>query len=307
MFCGSSFASGSETLVTHAASAADNSRLTIGKAVFDEIYATVDVIDTETYDGSTPSDWTFDTRLHALFNGNLYGGNVDFTESIVNSIRIKKRTSKDSKFQTIYERKINNNGDFAVDIIDYLEPAGTIEYAYVPVISGGESRYVINRVESQFNHCFLVERDKAYPIILDGNYSETVNYETGQVKPMGRKYPVTIINGDSGYRSGELEGTFIELQNEDADVKGSFDYRHQVYDFLTDSRPKILKDLDGNLLMVQISGNITESSRSYCYRGSNGFYYVKSKFGYVEIGNAYNTGDLYDSGFIDTVVDRQVI
>ncbi|MGL5434285.1 MAG: hypothetical protein ACRDBO_02640 [Lachnospiraceae bacterium] len=307
MFCGCTFASSGDTFVSHAADSYAISSMVIQNAVFDEIYVTIDVINTDTFDGSIPDGWTFNTRLHALFQNDLYGGNVSFTEDIVDLLRIKKRTSKDSRFQTIFEKQIKNNEDFAIEFIDYLEPAGTIEYAYVPVLSGGENKYIISTVESSFDSCFLVEKGKSYPIVLDSSYSETINYETGQVRPLGRKYPITIVNGDTGYRSGEIEGTFIEYTNENADVRGSFDYRHLVYDFLTNSRPKILKDLDGNLLMIHVSSNLSESSRSYCYRGSDGFYYVKSKFSFVESGDAYQVSDLYDNDFIDIDLDRQVI
>lgn len=307
MFCGCTFTSSGDTLISHAPDSSTISSMVIKNAVFDEIYITTDVINTSSFDGFIPDGWTFNTRFHARFKNDLYGGNVSFNEDLVELIRIKKRTSKDSKFQTIFEKPIKTNEDFALEFLDYLEPVGTVEYAYVPVISGGENKYIISTVESRFNSCFLVERGKSYPIILDHNYTETVNYETSQVRPLGRKFPITIINGDTGYRSGEIEGTFIEFANEEVNVRDSFDYRHMLYDFLTNSRPKIFKDLDGNLMMVHVSSNLSESSRSYCYRGSNGFYYVKSKFSFVESGDAYKAGDLFDNDFIDTDVDRQVI
>lgn len=303
MFCGCFAASGA-TLISHAASDVTISKMVIKDAVFDEVYATAAVIKKENFDGSTPDEWTFDTRIHALFRGDLYGGNVSFTESIVELVRIKKRTAKDTKFQTIYEKPIHVNDDFAIEFIDYLEPAGTVEYAYVPIISGGENDYIITTAESQFDNCFLVEKGKSYPLDLDESYTETINYETGQVKPLGSKYPVIVVNGNTGYKSGEMGGTFIELKNNQVDAIGAFDYRHLVYDFLTNARPKIFKDVDGNLLMINISGAITESNRAYCYHNSDGIYYVTSKFNYVECGDPYDTGDLYDNDFIDTFVDR---
>ena len=63
MFCGHSFTSSSDALISHAASANTIEQLTIQNAVFDEIYATIDTIDTNAYDGTIPSDWTFATRL----------------------------------------------------------------------------------------------------------------------------------------------------------------------------------------------------------------------------------------------------
>lgn len=302
MFVGHIFAASSDSLISHAPIAFTYEAVTIQKAVYDELFATVDVI--RDFDGSIPSNWTFDTRLHALFEGDLFGGNVDFTEKMVESVRIKRRTDKDNKFKTIFEKKINQNADFAIELIDYLEPIGTIEYAYVPVISGGENDYIISKVESIFDHYFLCEKDKSYPMILDAAYNQTINYETSQVKPLGRKYPITIVNGNTGYKTGTMECLFLKLKDSDPATEDSYHYRTLIYSMLTNNQPKILKDSEGHIMIVNITGEISESDRQYLYNQSDGFYYVKSKFNWVECGDAYHVGDLYDNNLIDTDLDR---
>ena len=126
----------------------------------------------------------FATRFHALFNGDLYGGNVNFTESIVELVRIKKRTGKDTKFKTIFEKEIQCNEDLSIEYLDYFEPTGEIEYAYVPVISGGEANYIVNKVTSAFDHYFLCEKGRSFPLILDAKYTQEITYESNQVKPL---------------------------------------------------------------------------------------------------------------------------
>lgn len=291
-------------MLSHPVTPLNYKKLTVQNAVFDELYATNDVI--EHFDGSIPNDWTFDTIIHATFNGHLNAGNVNFTESIVEAVRIKKRTKYDNRFKTIYEKKIITNEDLSIEILDFLEPIGTVEYAYVPIISGAEGDYLMNIAESSFEGYFLCEKDKSYPLLLNASYNQQVNYETGQVKPLGRKYPITIINGDTGYKSGDMEGLFIQKSKNSLNIKNVFDYRNHVYDFITNNQPKILKDEEGNLLIVHISGNITESDRRYFYHENNGgFYYVKTKLSWVECGNAFHIGDLYDNNLIDTDLDRE--
>lgn len=304
MFCGHIFASSNDALISHAANPNTVEKLEIQYAVFDEIYAAVKIIELYDFDGTIPADWTFDTRFHAIFNDTLYGGNVNFTESIVDSIRIKKRTARDNKFKTIFERKIEKNDDLSVELIDYFEPVGMVEYAYVPVISGGENNYIISKVESDFDDFFLCEKDKSYPLILDAFYTQTINYETSQVKPFGRKYPVTVINGSSGYKSGEMECLFVQFDQDSADTDHAFHYRNLIYEMLINGKPKILKDSEGKLLLVNVTGSISESDRQYLYGDTGGFYYVKSKFSWTECGDAYEVGDLYDNGLIDTDLDR---
>lgn len=131
--------------------------LEIKNAHFDVILVTNKIYDT--FDGTFDTTWTFDTRLYTKLEGNLYGGNVNFTESIVEQVRIKKKTSKDSKFQTIFEKPINTKEDLAIEFIDYLEPVDEVEYAYVPVISGAEDNYITNSVKSKFDYYFLVDND----------------------------------------------------------------------------------------------------------------------------------------------------
>ena len=241
--------------------------LIVKNAVYDNIYSTSDVI--ENFDGSIPDNWNYDTYLYAKFENDLYGGNVSFTESIVDSVRIKRRTEKDSVFKTIYEKEINENEDFQIEFIDYLEPIGTIEYAYVPVISGGESNYISNSVVSDFDNFFICEKDKSYPMIINAEYNQTINYESSNVKPLGRKYPITVVNGNTGYKTGEMSATFVDYTNCILDVANAFEYRNIVYDMLINKQPKILKDHEGNLLIINIIENITEDGRQYLYQGAD--------------------------------------
>ena len=278
--------------------------LIVKNAVYDNIYSTSDVI--ENFDGSIPDNWNYDTYLYAKFENDLYGGNVSFTESIVDSVRIKRRTEKDSVFKTIYEKEINVNEDFQIEFIDYLEPVGTIEYAYVPVISGGESNYISNSVVSDFDNFFICEKDRSYPMIINAEYNQTINYESSNVKPLGRKYPITVVNGNTGYKTGEMSATFVDYTNCILDVANAFEYRNIVYDMLINKQPKILKDHEGNLLIINIIENITEDGRQYLYQGQEGFYYLTTKFNWVECGNAYSIGDLYDNNLIDTERDRSL-
>lgn len=271
--------------------------LTLKNAIHDETYVSVTIISIDDFTGDIPQEWTFDTVLHALYNGNLHGGNVNFTEEIVESIRIKKRTIYDKKFKTIYEKEIKSNEDFNIYELDYFEPVGIIEYAYVPIISGGEGNYIINKVDSKFDTYFLCSRDVSYPLIMDTNFNKKLNQRIGVVETWGRQYPVIVKGGNLKYYTGDIECTFIENIDCDWDINNSWKYRNLIYDYLTDGKPKILKDFEGNCYLVAISSaEISESKDHYQH--------VISSFSVTECGNAYDVGDLYDNDFIDTDLDR---
>lgn len=294
MFLGGCFASDSTSATPTAISNLSVESLSIQKSVFKEIYVSNKIINT--FDGTIPYDWNFDTRLHSKFENNLYGGNVNFTESIVESIKIKKRTLKDTRFQTIFEKPVNTKEDFVVDFIDYLEPIGTIEYAYVPVISGGESNYISNSVESTFDNYFCVDKDVSYSFELDIETGETLNYGAVSVKPIGRKYPITIINGNVGYKSGSMECTFYPYSNSSL---SPHEYRHAIYDMLANGCPKILKSFEGEFYMVNIVGDINDSSRQVVIGEHGLITLVKSKFEWIECGNPYDAKELSNNGFIN--------
>ncbi|MDK2965339.1 hypothetical protein [Lacrimispora sp.] len=297
MFLGSSFASSKESLTSSLVSSCDVTDLTIADAVFDEIYSTVKIINLSDKEHKIPAEWGFDTRLHALFQDNLYGGNVSFTESIVESVRIKKKVKGDKKFKTIYEKPITSNQDFKIELMDYYEPAGTVEYAYVPVISGGENSYITNQIESLFDSYFICEKDLSYPMILDTGFEKKLTQKTSLIELLGREKPVIIKGGQIRYYAGDISCTFIELKDDIWQTHTSWDYRNGIYDFLTNGKPKILKDYLGNIYMIAVTSNdITEDSDHYEH--------VITKFSVAECGNAYDTGDLYDNGFIDADIDR---
>lgn len=272
--------------------------LTITNAVYDELYVSAKLIDLDNFVGDVPTQWGFDTRLHAMFNGDLFGGNVNFTEDVVELVRIKKRTRYDEKFKTIFEKKINSNADFEIYGLDYFEPVGDIEYAYVPIISGGESDYITNKVTSKFSNYFLCEKDISYPLILDAKFNRTLNQRIGVVETWGKRYPTIIKNGNLKYYSGTVECCFIQLNSEHCqfDYDEAWYYRNMLNDFLTNGKPKIFKDFEGNIYIVAISSSeISENTEI--------FRHVISRFDITQCGDAYSTHDLYYNDFIDVYVD----
>ncbi|MDW2797049.1 hypothetical protein RZO55_05575 [Clostridium boliviensis] len=297
MFLGSSFASSKESLTSSLVSSCDVADLTIADAVFDEIYSTVTIVRLTDKEPEIPTDWGFHTRLHALFQDNLYGGNVSFTESIVESVRIKKKVTGDKKFKTIYEKPISSNEDFKIELMDYYEPVGSVEYAYVPVISGGENSYITNQIESVFDSYFICEKDLSYPMILDTSFEKKLTQKTSLIELLGREKPLIIKGGRIRYYTGDISCTFIELKDDVWQTHTSWDYRNGIYDFLTNGKPKILKDYLGNIYMIAVTSNdISEDSDHYEH--------VITKFSVAECGSAYEPGDLYDNGFIDADIDR---
>lgn len=268
----------------------------LSSSIVDEMYLTKDII--VDFDGRIPVDWTLNTHLHATFNGNAHAGNVDYTEEIVQKVKIKKRTRGDFAWKTFKEVEIRTKEDFNIDIYDYYNPTDRhIDYAYVAVIGGAESNTISTTVYSSFDSYFICEKDMCYPIILDTTNQLTLNRQTTTVQPINRRYPITVVNGSTKYYSGSLTGTFIEQKDSGYDVQSGWKYRNIIDDFLSNGKPKILRDPEGNRWMISVTDHIQ--------RNMNGHYQnVSQTFSWVECGDVNSIGDLYDNGFIDTEIDR---
>lgn len=271
--------------------------ITLKNMIADELYATKKML--VRFDWKIPKDWDFDTYLHALFQGDVYAGNVTYSESIVQKIKIKKRFKGEFTWKTIYEKEIHANEDFAIEFYDYYEPSNRdIEYAYVAVIANADTDTISTEVHSKFDSYFICNRSESYPMILDMDNTVTYNRESSTIVSPGRKYPYVVNNGIARYYSGTMNVTFIELKNCEFDTDNGWDYRNKLDMFLSDGQPKILKSFEGDVWMVNIIGSLQ--------RSVNGHYQnVSHQIEWVECGDPTLISDLYDNNFIDVDTDRE--
>ena len=297
MILGSTFA-GSDSAISYAVvPEAPITSFTLTGMVLDELYATKELL--VNYNWNIPADWTFNTYLHALYQNDVYAGNVSFSESIVQKIKIKKRYKGEFAWKTIYEKEIHSNEDFAIEFYDYYSPSKKeIEYAYVAVISGADTDTISTSVYSEFECYFICDKHASYPMILDTSNTVTYNKESQTIISPGCKYPYVVNNGIARYYSGTLNATFIELNTDGFDVENGWNYRNQIDQFLSDGKPKILKSFEGDMYMVQVVGILS--------RTENGHYqHISHSIEWMDCGDPTKIADLYDKGFIDTDIDRE--
>lgn len=265
----------------------------------DELYATRKVL--IHFNWQIPDTWDFDTYLHAEFRDSTLAGNVDYSSSIVTSVKIKKRYAGDFTWQTIYEKEIHSDNDFNIEFYDYYEPANRdIEYAYVAVVSNADANVVYTvTIHSDFADYFIVEKDESHPLIVNMVNTPTYNRESATIVSPGRKYPYVVNNGIARYYSGTIEVVFIEMDEHcDLDLENGWSYRNRIDQFLANGHPKILKSFEGDMWMVNIVGDLPRTV-------SDGYQIVTHQIEWVECGDPNLAGDLYDNGFINTDSDRE--
>jgi hypothetical protein len=264
--------------------------LKIDNGIFDEVFATNNV--TSNY-LETSKKWDFDTVFYALFQNNLFAGNVSFTADTVSAMRIKRRKSSEYKWITLFEIPISTNADFSFERFDrYVRGKTDYEYSLVPVINSVEGNLSSNSIKSEFEGFYFIDKDTIIRALLNTKLSTQRNQNSTTISTLGRKYPYQIVNGDNNYVSGSLECTFIDLIDCEFDVDNGWSFRDVVDDFLTNGKPKILKNDEGKIWIVAIVDAISQDF-------SNHYQMPIHTINFVETGNAEDMESLFNSNLSD--------
>ena len=269
----------------------------IQNGIFDEVFGTAD-IESE-YSTDIPSEWDYNTILHALFENNLMAGNVGYVVSEVSALRVKHREQGTYNWITLFEIPINDISDFNFDVLDQYCRSGVIyEFCVVPVINGIEGNSPINSIESKFDGIFIIEKDLSYSTNFETEISDvTHNQQVASVLPIGSRYPYHIKNALTNYDSGTVKGFFVEVNTNTGDINidNGFRYRKSFIDFLFNGKPKIIKTGEGQIWMCSITGSPVESP-------VNGYKkFIVTTFNFEEIGSVFDQDDMYNHGFVDTL------
>ena len=269
----------------------DITYISLSNGVYDELFGT-DNPDIKMNEDS--KNWDYDTRFYAKFQGDLLAGNVNYTAKTVSSVRIKRRKNNEHIWFTLFEIPIETNDDFQFELMDrYAQGSQDYYYALVPVIENVEGNINKNFITSEFKDYFILDRDISYHIIFNTNLSIELNKSIGVINTLGRKYPFVISNGMSQYKTGSLDFALAPIVDCNVDDKNGYNYRTQFEEWITNGKPKILKDWTGKIYMINITSSIPID---YSY------YKLPSyQIQFSEIGNALDENDMYNNGFIDII------
>ena len=296
--------------------------ISLSNMYLDELYGTTHLPDD--FNIRNIEKWSYGTFLHATYEDGLSAGNITYSADVISATKIKKRIQGEQTWKTIYVQKgtgAEKNGvpsftvdDFAINFIDYLEPSNrVIEYQYVPVFNvGGEEQDMDSEgteVLSKFDSWFLVGQYEddgnnnfiydIHPMVADTTVTKQLNKQFNTVQTLYGKYPFVVNNGNNLYYSGSATATFFELCSNDGmvDAENGWKYRNTIDQFLSNGMAKIMKSFEGDIYLITVNDNISHSQ--------NGHYQnVNTSFNWVEIGDPFSVGDLYDNGFINTEIDR---
>lgn len=240
-------------------------------------------------------EWNDSTLIIANYDDKeLNGGNIGSLANQLYSMKLKRREIGRSNWVDLAGYIITDTDNLNFLYIDkYARGRGTeYEYAVTYVLKDGtELPYVSSNVISEFCGAILADAETSYHVFLDPSLtSVTRNRKSNVITTLNNRYPFIFIGGNSNYDSGTFSGTMIKNDgNNDWDFDGSYRYREEMVDWLTNGEPKILKMEDGREWLMSVNGDVTEDNSEHVDK-------VSISFEFVQIGDYDSSDDLANNG-----------
>ena len=293
LFCGTTFCSMLHSADYTSTNVIDTDYTQLTNGIYDEFYLTSD--GDQTYTTTIPSEWDYDTLLHAYFNGDLLAGNVSFILSQITSIVIKKQVSGSNNWVNIMQKPISTIDDFNfIEFDKYVRSGVSYDYALVPVLNNTEGSLNIQSITPEFEGIFIVEKDITYHAVANIRMTSAKNRPSAIVNTIDSPYPFVVTNGENNYYTGSTAAMFVRTDKDmyDWQFYDSWQYREDLMDFLCNGEPKVLKHFDGRMYLISVVDNPSQDE-------SVSNFYPTTTFNWVQIGDAENQLDLYINNLVD--------
>ena len=264
-------------------------------------------IGTVTPDTDYPPEWDENLVIHANFMSednqhpdpeNIYSGNYKYNCDNTSAILIKRRPKNSFEWMTIYQKNIEKPEDFEFYFFDnYAASMIEYEYALVPIskADGSEMEYTIKTVESKFDGCYIVGRDKMFRMFVDLKMDRSMNAPRAFITSLNKKYPTTVKTSKAKYVKGSASASVIDFDCDNCQLneKDAWKYRNDFLDFLYDGTAKFMKTADGRFnYIIEIEDGASESA-------SENWNLPTTSFNFVQIGSAESTEDMVKAGLLD--------
>ena len=269
---------------------------TIQNGIYDHFYAGYDVA--SEYSHALPTAWDFNTIMDCNFENNISAGNIDDLTSNISGVKIKRREKGTFDWTTIKEIAVTSIDDLSFIFTDNLASNYTqYEYAYVPITGQTEGSYTVSEVYSKFKGVFICDVNTIYKFYADIEYGSTDSVQKiGTYEPFGRKYPVMVSNGLLGYDTGTVSALIVPKNFTEAhefDRQAITKERNTLFKWLTNKKPKMLKDWNSSEWLCIITGNPQTD-----YESNYGMGIQRMTAEWTQTGDPKVKADLYANGLI---------
>lgn len=236
---------------------------------------------------ATPA--TGDLTIQA--QNNCANGYIDLTCNVANitgtpNLEIQRQEQGDTKWITLatilYDDIVYNT----FHIFDRLAGSNRIYLYRLVLVAPDGTRTVGDPTEvlSQFRNTYICDGETSFKLTNEWTESESKRvYKTGLYEPYGSKYPVAVNNAVLGYDAGTTSAMVMTANTESGaniDRYGEVKLARKFADFLTNRKPKVLKDFNGNLRIITIQSDV---NRNYVKELGNGI--CSTSFSWVQISD----------------------
>jgi len=265
--------------------------------IFDHFNVTKDV--DAPYSTTIPTAWDLLTIMDCDFKNNIDAGNIDYALTLIDTIKIKRRIKGEFDWLTLASIPIRVASDLKFIKPDFFNQNNIeYEYALVPVMSGVEGEYIIQSVLSQFDGVFICDYETIFKFYAGVSYGDTESIQAvGVYEPIGAKYPIVVVNANTDYHTGSVNATMMPSEfytDGTIDRQAIVNYTNLVDKFLKNKRAKILKDWNGSIYLLMVTGN-----PSLSYANNYGMGIINTSFSWTEQGDPNNQESLYDNGLVN--------
>jgi hypothetical protein len=269
--------------------------ITLSHGCFDELH----IQSTPTRAFTTSLDtWTSSTKLLAKFQNNLSAGNINLNGLIVDQLKIKRRKLGELTWQDVTALEFYDSTPTYQYIDCLVEAAETYEYASVPSTSSVEGTYSTGQVDVDFDGGFIFDKDTKFHALYNFEIGDVnFNQPNSTVELLGSKYPIVMYAATTSYISGSVkcmvvsDSSALECEIDPAAEKAK---RLALMAFMTNKRPKMVKDASGYFMLINVVG--TPKLEPIMMLNA---YIYNIEFDYVEIGDPYDTTTLQNNAIID--------
>lgn len=292
VFLGAAFCGDGNSLLPPATNLAEITSIQIFDGTYNQLFVTTDLSSTV---NSFDNEWTYSTKMNASFDKNLDAGNSGFSVRNTDHVVIRRRELGQANWIVVFVKEIHTIKDFDIYFIDKYARSGVeYEYSISSFVNGVENSYVIQNVYSEFDGCYITDKDCLYGTVYDVDGCDTSRQITSQVlELLNSKYMSVVSHSSANCETGSISGSFLKIDEEQkADLSGGMHYRGQLKDRLVNRKPLILKIDDGRIWMVRTSGTVNDVQAGHPDLRT-------ISFDWVEVGDVNDMGHLYKNGFSD--------
>lgn len=263
----------------------------ISNSKFDKIYLTTDTQNTSSSDFTSNVDTvvltTFDDKT-------LEAGNIGSFGKRLRSMQLKRRENGRNEWTTLAGYTITDTDNLNFSFADYFARGRNTEYEYCVTYvldDGTELPYITASTTSRFDGAVISDSTTSYHVLLDPKITNTTrNRESKIVTTLNGKYPYIFWGSESNYDSSNFSGTIIKNDGCDSwDFDGSYRYREDMINWLTNGAAKILKMSDGREWMMAVDGNVDVDNSEHLDK-------VSISFNFTQIGDFDSSNDLSNNG-----------